>query len=93
MSIVTSPAKKKQSYKPSEAHASTHLWAKIMKADEETQWLKQEVMTVMHWLKQIIAVLCALVAGLVPLQGLYGFVFFLASLAFIPIAVCRSVLK
>lgn len=47
---------------------SQSLISKILTADEETEWTKNEIMNIMHWLKQIIALVTGVVAGLVPLQ-------------------------
>jgi hypothetical protein len=74
-------------------HGSQSLLSKMLTADEDTVWQKSEVMLVMHWCKQIIAVVTAIIAGLVPLEGLFGIVLFLGCIAAIPVAVCRSVLK
>ena len=82
----------KQLKQPSTAGGQS-LLGKILSATEETAWQKNEVMTIMHWLKQIIAIGTGIVAGLVPLEGLFGVVLFLGSMAVIPMAFARSVLR
>jgi len=55
--------------------APPSLWSKAFKRD--AVWTKSELEEVVHWARQIFAVLCGIVWGVVPLKGAVGLLGFL----------------
>ncbi|EFJ45972.1 hypothetical protein VOLCADRAFT_105763 [Volvox carteri f. nagariensis] len=54
------------------------LYLERIRQGPEAEWTKDELLTCVHWQKQITAAILGLICGVLPLTGLEGFVTFLA---------------
>ncbi|KAK9813960.1 hypothetical protein WJX73_006960 [Symbiochloris irregularis] len=54
------------------------LLVKALRADAHTHWEEEELLNTVHWLKQVLALVCGLLWGVVPLTGLAAFLGFVA---------------
>jgi len=72
MALASNISKEKPVVKPVKKEAS--LWEKaFFVASPESDWTREEINEVLHWLKQAVSVLLGITCGLFSIQGFAGF--------------------
>jgi len=62
---MATKGKKKDSQNESQS-----LWSRSFKRSPD--WTKEDLTEVVHWLRQIVAVICGVIWGIIPLKGFVG---------------------
>ncbi|GLC40837.1 hypothetical protein PLESTB_000017200 [Pleodorina starrii] len=52
-------------------------YLELIRQGPEAAWTKEELLTCVHWQKQITSLIIGLICGVLPLRGIEGFVTFL----------------
>ncbi|KAG2430014.1 hypothetical protein HYH02_013842 [Chlamydomonas schloesseri] len=69
------------------------LFLERMKQGKDAIWEKDELLTTMHWQKQVTAILIGIVCGVLPLTGLNGFLTFAIAQGLCTMIFYRVVLR
>ncbi|PNW80055.1 hypothetical protein CHLRE_08g376000v5 [Chlamydomonas reinhardtii] len=69
------------------------LFLERVKQGKDAMWNKEELLTAMHWQKQVTALIIGIVCGVLPLTGLNGFLTFAIAQGLCTVIFYRGVLR